>query len=205
MHAFLMATAFLFVQEATTATSASTRPATIHQMVDVRVQLIGLKQDFEIPEQISNHAEFLADAKTKENILWTTDFRGSTVAGREMMFTTSESVPMIAGISKAGNSTISNISYQQTGTTVRLTPKLEADDRIHLTLHVQASRLHRGAPDLAAEVAVLQQSTSQMLLETEVILKSGQTKTISNSPNNADPKRPAEQALVLITAKPNAE
>ena len=37
------------------------------------------------------------------------------------------------------------------------------------------------------------------------MLHSGQTKTISNSPTNADPERPAEQALILITAKVVAE
>ena len=117
------------------------------------------------------------------------------------MLTTGESVPLISGFTRTANNAIPSVAYQQTGTTVRLTPKVEADDRILLKLYVDSSRLHRGAPDLPVETAILQQSTSQMRLETEVILHSGQTKTISNSPTNGDPKRPAEQALILITAK----
>ena len=206
MHALLMATAFLFVQEATSETTVATQPATVHQMVDVRVQMIGLKQGFEIPEQISNPAEFLNDAKTKENILWTTDFRGSTVAGREMILTTSENVPIITGATRTANSTVSNITYMKTGTTVRLTLKVEADDRILIDLMVESSRIDRVTSGVPDEAAVLQQPLMrQMQLQSEVMLHSGQTKTISNSPTNADPERPAEQALILITAKVVAE
>ncbi len=205
MHVLLMATAFVFVQESTSATTAAARPATSHQIVDVRVQVIGLKQGFEIPEQLSNPAEFLADAKTKEQILWTTDFRGSTLAGRELLLTTGENLPIITGVSRTVTGTLPQVTFQQAGTTVRLTPKVEADERILLKLYVSSSRLHRAAPDVPLEAAIFQHSTSQLLLETDMLLQSGRTTSMSNSATNTDPKHPAEQALVLITAKLVAE
>ena len=123
-----------------------------------------------------------------------------------MLLTTSENVPIITGLTKTVSSSTPIITYMKSGTTVRLTPKVEADDRILVDLKVDSARIDRVTLDLSDEAAVLQQSLMrQLVLETEVMLQSGRTTSMSNSATNTDPKHPAEQALILITAKLVAE
>ncbi len=206
MNSILLFATFLFVQDA--AKPATVAPAAALQMVDVRVQMIGLKQGFEIPEEISDPAEFLKDARTLENMLWSRDFRVSAMPGKQVVMNTGENIPMVTGYSMtAQGRKLPQITRQQTGTLVRFTPRLESNDRILLKLYIENSRLDRGEADTAAaepeavEDALLRQAIRQMIFESEVIVLNGRTKSFSSSQSSVSPKNPAEQALILITAK----
>jgi len=206
MNSILLFACFLFVQDAAKPTPVA--PAAAVQMVDVRVQMIGLKQGFEIPEQVLDPAEFLKDARTLENMLWSRDFRVSAMPGKQVVMNTGENIPMVIGYSMAAQGRkVPQVTRQQTGTIVRFTPRLENKDRILLKLYIENSRLDRGEADPAAaepeavEDALLRQAIRQMIFESEVFVLNGKTKSFSSSQSSASPKNPAEQALILITAR----
>ena len=200
MNTFLLFSTLLCLQEA--ATVASPAEAVAPQMLDLRVQMIGLKDTFEVPEDVGNPAEFLKDQKTQENIIWSREFRTSTIAGREVRMNIGETSPRVTGVTITQGRERPNLIQQQTGALVRLRAKVESDERILLDVNIENSRIDRGNdPDQDIHSEMINTAIKQLTFESEMVVVNGRTKVISCSHTSTDKNAHSENALILITAK----
>ena len=171
------------------------------KMMDIRIHMIGLKNDFELPEVVDDPQSFLKDKKTIESRVWSRDFRMSTVLGRDLTITLGENSPMVTGVSMSPAGKFPNLTFQQTGTMLQVKSSMDSNDRILLKLSVENSRLDRG-DDASEELetAMLKTSIRKLMFESEIVVVSGKTKAISYSQSTSDANARSEKAMILITA-----
>lgn len=171
------------------------------RMMDVRIHMIGLKTDFELPDVVADPESFLKDPRTIENRLWSRDFRMSTVLGRDLTMALGENSPMVTGVTTTPGGRSPNLTFQQTGTMLRVKSSLDSKDRILLNLAVENSRIDRG-DDTNGELEkeMLKTSIRNLMFESEIVVSSGKTKAISYSQSSSDPEAHSEKAMLLITA-----
>lgn len=171
------------------------------RMMDVRIHIIGLKADFELPEVVADPESFLKDSRTIENRIWSRDLRMPTVLGRELTMTMGENSPMVAGVTVTAGGRTPNLTFQATGTTLRVKSSSDSKDHILLSLAVENSRIDRGdGTNGELEDEMLKTSIRSFMFESEVVVASGKTKAISYSQSSSDPAAQSEKVMFLITA-----
>jgi len=172
------------------------------QMMDIRIQMIGFKDDFELPAAVDDADSFMKDTKTTQSMVWSRDFRMSTVVGRELTMTVGENVPIVTGVSVSPAGRLPQLTYQPTGTTVHVKSSLDSKGRIFLNLNLVNARIDRDSDDNSdLEKEMLKTTLRNLTYSSEIVVSSNETKAISYSKSSSDPNVGSETALFLIIAK----
>ncbi len=172
------------------------------QMMDIRIQMIGLKDDFKLPETVDDADSFMKDPKTMQSMVWSRDFQMSTVVDRELKMTVGENVPIVSGVNVSPAGRFPSLTYQQTGTAVRVKSSLDSKGLIHLNLNLSNTRIERDSGDDSdIENEMLKTAIRSLTYNSEIIVINNKTKAISYSKSSSDANAGSEKALFLITAK----
>ena len=164
--------------------------------------MIGLQDDFELPESVDDADSFLKDPITIQNMVWSRDFRMSTLVGRELTMSIGENVPIVTGVTVSPGGRIPNLTIHATGTTVQVKSALAANGRILLTLNLSNSRIDRNSDDNSdPEEEMLKTAIRNLTYSSEIAVSNNKTKAISYVRSSSDPDAGNEKALFLITAK----
>ncbi|MEJ7591966.1 MAG: secretin N-terminal domain-containing protein [Planctomycetaceae bacterium] len=108
----------------------------------------------------------------------------------EAYVTVGQSVPLQGGLSQTNNSTVSNVTYQQVGITLRVTPRITPDGMIAMNVFADKSSL---APtgvttnvDIATGVVTTSPVINQSQAQTTVNVPNGQTIVIGGMITKSD-------------------
>ncbi|HQX49325.1 MAG TPA: hypothetical protein PK992_14855 [Planctomycetaceae bacterium] len=207
MNTLLLCATLLCWQESTA--NAVTAPAVAPRMLDLKVQMIGLKDTLEVPEGVVDPEAFLKNPETQKSLIWRREFQTSTIVDREVMMSVGETTPVISGITVAAQGQrIPNLTMQHSGGMIRLKGKIDSNERIMLNVKLENSRIDRGEhPGLdpqdpnGLQAEMLNSAIRQMVFESELALVDGKTKMISHSQSSVGKNSHSENVVILITAR----
>ncbi len=187
---------------ATTSAAQQNSADSSHDQVSIRVQLIGLDANLELPENADEAAAMIRKPDAKQHIRWSRDFRGTTLSEVQLMIQSGESLPVVTGMTMMPNGRPSaTTTYRETGTIIQITPRVAEDNRILLSVEVESSRLDQTQQQEPETPPIPNAITRTTVYKSVVVVNNGATQIASLSSTSSGSQDAAgEQAIILITA-----
>lgn len=198
--AALVLSLFCF-QESPAAAQAAGLTVSSEKPVRIEVSLHSFRHDVELSKQQQlNIDEFLTNPKVKVQRFWSNEFVATTLTGSELSISLGENRPVVTGIHIGANGgRTPTLTRQQTGSKLKVTPKLKDDGRIQARLSIEASRVDEDNPAVELPEKRMQTGITEVQHSSTILTVSGQTEVMVIKED--DTTNPEKSRMYVIVFK----